>query len=87
MVLVLLLYRVWWIQQTRGPELASLATENQTAELQADAPRGVIFDRYGSPLAINQPSFNVTITPAFLPDEDNERQAVFERLALLTGVP
>ncbi len=87
MVLVLLLYRVWWIQQTRGPELASLATENQTAELQTDAPRGVIFDRYGSPLAVNQPSFNVTITPAFLPQTDNERQAVFERLSLLTGVP
>jgi penicillin-binding protein 2 len=87
MVLLILLYRVWWIQRTRGPELASLATENQTAELQTDAPRGVIFDRYGSPLAINQPSFNVTITPAFLPSEENERQAVFERLALLTGVP
>ena len=40
-----------------------------------------------APLAINQPSFNVTITPAFLPDEENERQAVFERLSLLTGVP
>ncbi len=38
MILVLLLYRVWWIQHTRGPELASLATENQTAELQNGCP-------------------------------------------------
>lgn len=86
-ILALLLYRVWWIQQTRGPELVSLATENQIAELQTAAPRGVIFDRFGSPLAINQPSFDVTITPAFLPRDENERQAVFERLSLLTGVP
>ncbi len=87
MVLFLLVYRVWWIQQSRGSELESLATENQFAILQTDAPRGVIFDRDGNPLAINQPSFDVTITPAFLPDEEAERQAVFERLSLLTGVP
>ena len=87
MILFLLSYRVWWVQQTRGPELASLATENQFAVLQTDAPRGVIFDREGNPLAINQPSFDVTITPAFLPDEEAERQAVYERLSLLTGVP
>ncbi|MDX1413122.1 MAG: penicillin-binding protein 2 [Candidatus Promineifilaceae bacterium] len=86
-ILGFLLYRVWWIQQTRGPELATLASENQLAELQTDAPRGVIFDRHGEPLAINQPSFNVTITPAFLPSEENELQAVYERLSLLTGVP
>ena len=32
-ILLLLIYRVWWIQQTRGPELATLATENQFAVL------------------------------------------------------
>jgi penicillin-binding protein 2 len=86
-ILFLLIYRVWWIQQTRGSELESLATENQYAILQTDAPRGVIFDRHGNPLAINQPSFDVTITPAFLPDDEAERQAVYERLSLLTNVP
>ncbi|MEJ2751970.1 MAG: penicillin-binding protein 2 [Chloroflexota bacterium] len=87
LALALLVYRVWWIQQTRGPELEELATENQFAVLQTDAPRGVIFDRNGELLAINQPSFDVTITPAFLPDTEAERQAVYERLSLLTGVP
>jgi penicillin-binding protein 2 len=86
-ILFLLIYRVWWIQQTRGSDLAELATENQFAILQTDAPRGVIFDRNGEPLAINQPSFDVTITPAFLPADEAERQAVYERLSLLTGVP
>ncbi len=55
--------------------------------MQTDAPRGVIFDRNGEPLAVNQSSFNVTITPAFLPDDEDELQAVYERLSLLTGVP
>ncbi|HEX6386390.1 MAG TPA: penicillin-binding protein 2 [Anaerolineae bacterium] len=83
----LLLYRVYWLQQTRGPELQAQAQENRFAILRENAPRGVVFDRYGEPLAVNLPSFNVTITPAFLPRDENERRAVYQRLSLLTGVP
>lgn len=86
-VLGMLVYRVWWIQQSRGQDLQALAEENRIAVLRNDAPRGVMFDRNGQPLAVNLPSFNVTITPAFLPDSDAEREAVYERLSLLTGVP
>lgn len=86
-VLGLLLYRVYWLQQVQGANFAEQALDNRTARLLIDAPRGVIFDRNGLPLAINEPSFNVTITPAFLPRNAAERQAVFERLSILTGVP
>lgn len=86
-VLGLLLTRVLWLQQTRGQDLQQLAENNQIAVLKTDAPRGVIFDRNGRPLAVNLSSFNVTITPAFLPDDPNELQAIYERLSLLTGVP
>lgn len=86
-IISLLVYRVYWLQQTKGVELGLLASENQFAELTTNAPRGVMFDRDGRPLAINKPSFNVTITPAFLPREAAERQAIYERLSLLTGVP
>lgn len=85
--MVVLLYRVYWLQHTRGTELQTQAEENQLARLTIDPPRGVMFDRNGVPLAVNEPSFNVAITPAFLPDDPNERQAIFERLSLLTGVP
>lgn len=83
----LLLYRVWWIQQTRGDVLQAKAEENRLTVLTSDAPRGVVFDRNGEPIAVNLSSFNVTITPAFLPATEEERQAVYERLSILTGVP
>ncbi len=82
-----LLYRVFWLQQIRGGDFIEQSRDNRTARLLIDAPRGVIFDRNGEPLAVNEPSFNVTITPAFLPADAGERLAVFERLSLLTGVP
>jgi penicillin-binding protein 2 len=86
-VIVLLLYRVFWIQRSQGEEFQTLAEQNQLARLTIDAPRGVILDRNGQSLAVNEPSFNVTITPAFLPDDPGERQAIYARLSLLTGVP
>lgn len=86
-ILTLLLYRVYWLQQNKGPDLLAQADENRFSILRANAPRGVIVDRKGDPLAINLPSFNVTITPAFLPNDEEELQAIYERLSLLTGVP
>jgi penicillin-binding protein 2 len=84
---VALLFRVYWLQHDQGSEFQTLAEENRLTRLTIDAPRGVIFDRYGRPLAVNEPSFNVTITPAFLPTDAAERQAIYERLSILTGVP
>ncbi len=86
-VLVVLLGRVFLLQQTQRSEFVELAADNQLATLTIDPPRGEIFDRNGEPLAINTPSFEVTITPAFLPSDEAERLRVFERLAVLTGVP
>lgn len=86
-VLGLLVYRVYWLQQQRGSTLQTQADDNQLAVLTTDAPRGVIFDRNGEQLAVNLPSFNVTITPAFLPNDPATLQAIYERLSILTGVP
>ncbi len=85
--LSLLLFRVFWLQSVRGDDLRAQSTDNRTARLLINAPRGVMFDKDGNPLAINEPSFNITITPAFLPSDDAERLAVFQRLSLLSGVP
>ncbi|MEM7802550.1 MAG: hypothetical protein AAF633_25375 [Chloroflexota bacterium] len=82
-----LMFRIFWLQQVQGPDFAALSNENRIARLLIDAPRGVIFDRNGTLLATNEPSFNVTITPAFLPGDETERLAVFERLSLLTSIP
>ncbi|MCB0036967.1 MAG: hypothetical protein KDE51_23205, partial [Anaerolineales bacterium] len=81
-VVSLLLYRVYWLQQVQGQEFVAQSQENRTARLYTNPPRGVIFDRNGRLLAANEASFNVTITPAFLPRDEDERLAVFERLSI-----
>ncbi|MDT8307864.1 MAG: penicillin-binding transpeptidase domain-containing protein, partial [Anaerolineae bacterium] len=86
-VLLFLLARVFLLQQGESEELITLANDNQFAVLSIDPARGIIFDKTGVPLTVNEPSFDVTITPAFLPDDEAERMRVFERLSVLTGVP
>ena len=75
-IIGLLLFRVIWLQQTQGEELTAAAGDNQFGNTVNQTPAWVIFDRTGLPLAENIPSFNVTITPAFLPDDDAARQAI-----------
>ena len=86
-VLGLLLGRVIYLQQIEGDSLEAAAQDRLLATLRTNAPRGVIFDRDGRPLAENLAQFNVSVTIADLPTEEDARQAIFERVSILTGVP
>lgn len=79
--------RLYDLQVVRTDEYQLYADDNRLNELLLAAPRGVIFDRYGEPLAVNVPAYNVTIVPAALPGSDEEVLAIFNRLSALVGVP
>ena len=82
-----LLSYIIYLQQNQGDSYTAQALDRQFAILTTDAPRGVVFDRNDISLVENIPSFDVSITPAFLPKDETARQAIYERLSLLTGVP
>ncbi len=86
-VIGLLLFRIIWLQQVEGTDLTVRAIDNQFAILTSKAPRGIILDREGRPLAQNLASFDVAVVPVFLPEDEAERQAVFERLSMLISIP
>jgi penicillin-binding protein 2 len=50
------------------------------------APRGLIFDREGRPIAVNTPSWTLYGRPADLPTSKSARDAVLTRAATLSGV-
>jgi len=84
---LLFLSRLFSLQIVGGEAYQAQADENRFSYLSLPAPRGVIYDINQSLLVRNIPSFNVTITPALLPDSEAEIQAIYQRLAQLTGVP
>jgi penicillin-binding protein 2 len=79
--------RLFVLQILQGSDYVAAADENRITRVVLPASRGVIYDRNGVLLARNVPSFEITITPAELPDSEAEVQAIYTRLSKLTGVP
>lgn len=92
-------YRLFDLQILGGADFIAQADENRTTRVSDTTQRGIIYDRNGIVLARNIASYNVTITPAYLPGtlpflyNDPEDpvpgtiQEVYRHLSQLIGVP
>ena len=74
--------RLFQLQVVNGEEYARRAAADRTVEVPLPAPRGLIFDREGRPIAVNTPSWTVNVRPADLPER--QRTQVLGRIARLT---
>jgi len=86
-VLLTLLARLLSLQVFGSQEWIDLAVENYTRNVSSPAPRGIIYDRNGFILARNVASYNLTITPANLPDDEADIQRIYRAVSGLTGIP
>ena len=77
--------RLFYLQIVSGGQFASLAEGNRTVLQAIPSSRGLIFDRDGTTLVTNVPTFAVKVRPADLPEE--RRDEVVARLSALTGTP
>ncbi len=62
------LMRLFSLQVVEGKAFLAQADENRTTHINLQTQRGLIYDRNGYVLARNIASYNVTVTPADLPD-------------------
>jgi penicillin-binding protein 2 len=86
-VLVVLLVRLLSLQVFGSAQWQASAVDNFTKTLSSAAPRGIVYDRNGFVLARNVASYNITITPASIPDDDADVQRIYRALSDLTGIP
>jgi penicillin-binding protein 2 len=92
-------YRLFQLQVLEGPSYQAQAEENRTTRVSDQTQRGIISDRNGVVLARNVASYNITITPAYLPavlpfayNDPTDPiagsvQDVYRRLSALIDVP
>jgi penicillin-binding protein 2 len=80
-------FRTWRLQAVAGAQYNEAARRNRTRLITTDASRGVIYDRTGELLVRNVPRFRVLLIPAYLPDDDEAREAILERLHELLELP
>lgn len=74
--------RLFTVQVVHGQEYRAAAVANQIRLIPVDAPRGIIYDRFGKVLVRSRPSFVVGI----IPSEIRDINAELDRLAETIGV-
>jgi penicillin-binding protein 2 len=73
--------RLFYLQVTHVEEFVQQATQNRSVAQAIPSPRGLVYDRAGRPLVVNEPSFAIKIRPANLPE--SKRDAVVAQLSTL----
>ena len=72
--------RIFYLQIVKGSYYKDLADSNKTRHYVINAPREIIYDRYGEPLVLNSPSFSLTMVPLDLPRDSNERKELIDQV-------
>lgn len=85
---VLLAGQLYRVQILDGSNLKAMAQDNREREITTKAIRGIIYDRNGQRLVVNNPSYAIAVTPADLPDincavQDLEGSETFSQLATI----
>jgi cell division protein FtsI/penicillin-binding protein 2 len=86
-VFVVFVVRLWQLQIIEGGTYKTQADLNLLTIIDVEAKRGLIYARGGELLARNAPSYEVSIVPAYLPDEESEEMAIYRRLSELLDLP
>lgn len=84
MVFLCLIVRLFYLQFVRYEVNLQSADENRLRRIVLKAERGLIYDRHGTLLVGNRPSYQIVILPAEIRKMDSEqKKALFERLVQL----
>jgi penicillin-binding protein 2 len=88
-ILVFLYYaaQLFKYQIIEGETYVARAEDNRTTTVSIPTQRGIIYDRNGIVLARNRAQYNVTVTPAELPDSEGDIRKIFDQLSKLINIP
>jgi len=79
--------RTGTLQIARGAEFRALAENNRIRHHILPAERGLIYDRNGTVLAKNEPTFQIFATPSRLPAEGQELDALYQHVEEVLNIP
>lgn len=80
-ILAVYLFRLWQLQVLNGATYRDVSENNRIRLEEIRAPRGLIYDRNGTPLVENRPAYHLMIVPEDVKDMDG----TLEKLAALCG--
>ncbi len=87
LILVIYVIRLFSLQIINGKTYLAQAEENRLSGISVSTTRGNIYDRNGIVLAQNVASYDVVITPAYLPTDLGTTENIFRELSALIDIP
>ncbi|MFA5986025.1 MAG: penicillin-binding protein 2 [Parcubacteria group bacterium] len=84
--LITLTSRVFYLSVVKGDYYAFVASGNSVQSVPIIAPRGEIFDFYGTLLANNMPSRSIVVDPKLLPHDEEMQRNIVARLAQILAI-
>ena len=78
-LMLLLTFRVAWIQVVQADELTEKAIQQQTSDIPIAAKRGIIYDRNGKELATSLTCYSLWVRPAQLAENLDEEKIPVQR--------
>ncbi|HEU0116875.1 MAG TPA: hypothetical protein VFQ80_19430, partial [Thermomicrobiales bacterium] len=79
--------KLGFMQVVEGEKYRTEAASNIRRSETVPATRGMIYDRKGRELAINEQTWEVRVLPGDLPDDSTERQRIFDTLINALDLP
>ena len=73
-LILLLIFRVGWVQIVKGEEYTARAVQQQTKDKTLKAERGVIYDRNGEELAVTIKCFSVWLRPDAVKNGESKKE-------------
>jgi len=86
-VFLFYLVRLFSLQIVNGEDYSIQAEENRISNISVATQRGNIYDRNGYVLANNVASYNIVITPAYLPVDQGTTENIYRELSAMIDVP
>lgn len=86
-LILVLLGRVFWLQVVKGAYYQNLSDGNRVRIERLEAKRGIIYDRNMRPLVRNTANWLLYFTPADLPSNAADRQALLDKISGILTTP
>ena len=85
--ILILAFRLAWIQVVRGDEYGRMAIQQQTSDIPLEAKRGTIFDRNGHELATSATCYSLWVNTGEMKSYYNDEKLteVIQKLAVVLG--
>lgn len=81
--LALILARAFYLQAIKGENYNQIAEGNRIRLLSIKAERGIIYDRYHTPLVANLPNVSLYFIPSDLPPDDQSKKDLAQVIAAI----